>query len=185
MWRKCKIIITFVRFNIFLKKTAETCNKAVMRITHAMNGSTEGSILVSHIKLDVCSSLTLIHWMHANMAGLVKLREVFQKYYSISWCDESPVFKKKTKSSIHVFYTWWVSLKHKIICQQSLISVLIYREYVLRIPKVLLPSNNPKVLVPGRSSKSCRMASLWCCAMARHDSKSFLTIWLISFSCIL
>ena len=25
-----------------LRKTAESCNKAVMRITHAMNGSTEG-----------------------------------------------------------------------------------------------------------------------------------------------
>ena len=39
-----------------------------------MNGSTEGSILVSHIKLDVCSSLTLMHERYANMADLVKLR---------------------------------------------------------------------------------------------------------------
>ena len=44
-----------------------------MRITHAMNGSTEGSILVSHIKLDVCSSLTLMHERYANMTDLVKL----------------------------------------------------------------------------------------------------------------
>ena len=29
----------------------------VKRITHAMYGSTEGSILVSHIKLEICSSL--------------------------------------------------------------------------------------------------------------------------------
>ena len=72
---KCKIIITFVDFNIFSDKTAETCYKAVTRITHAMNGSTEGSIFVSHIKLDVCSSLTLIHERHANMADLVKLRK--------------------------------------------------------------------------------------------------------------
>ena len=45
-----------------------------MRITHAMNGSTEGSILVSHIKLDVCSLLTLMNERYANMADLVKLR---------------------------------------------------------------------------------------------------------------
>ena len=45
-----------------------------MRITHAMNGNTEGSIWVSHIYLDVCSSLTLMHERYANMADLVKLR---------------------------------------------------------------------------------------------------------------
>ena len=45
-----------------------------MRITHAMNGSTEGSILVSHIKLDVSSSLTLMHERYANMPDLVKLQ---------------------------------------------------------------------------------------------------------------
>ena len=32
-----------------LRKTSGSCNKAVMRITNAMNGSTEESILVSHI----------------------------------------------------------------------------------------------------------------------------------------
>ena len=31
-----KIIVTQVHSNIFLEKTAETCNKAVMRITHAV-----------------------------------------------------------------------------------------------------------------------------------------------------
>ena len=46
-----------------------------MRITHAVNRSTEGSILVSHIYLDVCSSLTLMHERHANMDDLVKLRK--------------------------------------------------------------------------------------------------------------
>ena len=46
-----------------------------MRITYAVNGSTEGSILVSHIYLDVCSSLTLMHERHANMDDLVKLRK--------------------------------------------------------------------------------------------------------------
>ena len=72
MCRKCKIIITFVHFNTFSEKTAETCNKAVMGITHAMNGSTEGSILVSHIfKLDIYSLLTLIHERQTNMADLV------------------------------------------------------------------------------------------------------------------
>ena len=46
MRRKCKIIRTFVHSNTFLeKKTAETCYKAVMRITHAMNGSTEGFLV--------------------------------------------------------------------------------------------------------------------------------------------
>ena len=39
------------------------------------NGSTEGSILVSHIILDVCSSLTLIHERHENMVDFVKLRK--------------------------------------------------------------------------------------------------------------
>ena len=62
-------------FNTFSDKTAETCNKVVTRITHAIHGSTEGSILVSHINLDVCSSLTLTHERHANMADLVKLRK--------------------------------------------------------------------------------------------------------------
>ena len=38
-------------------------------------GSTEGSILVSHIYFDVCSSLTLMHERHANMDDLVKLRK--------------------------------------------------------------------------------------------------------------
>ena len=35
---------------------------------------------------------------------------------------------------------------------------------------------------PGRSSESFRMAPLWCCAMARSDSKSFLTMCLIWYS---
>ena len=60
---------------LHIRKTADTCNKAVMCTTHAMNGSTEWSILVSHVKLDVCFSLTLIHERHANMANLVKLRQ--------------------------------------------------------------------------------------------------------------
>ena len=46
-----------------------------MHITHVMNRSTEGSILVSHIKLDVCFSLTSIHERYSNMANLVKLRK--------------------------------------------------------------------------------------------------------------
>ena len=46
-----------------------------MRITQVMNGSTEGSILVSHIKLDVCFSLTLIHEKHANMDDLFKVQK--------------------------------------------------------------------------------------------------------------
>ena len=46
-----------------------------MRITHAVNGSTEGSILVSYLYLDVCSSLTLMHEKHANMEDLVNLRK--------------------------------------------------------------------------------------------------------------
>ena len=58
-------------FEHILRKTAETCNRAVMRITHAMNGSTEGSIFVSHIILDADT----IHEMHANMVDLVKLRK--------------------------------------------------------------------------------------------------------------
>ena len=45
-----------------------------MRITLAMNVSTEGSILVSHIKLDVCSLMTLMHEGHANIVDPVKLR---------------------------------------------------------------------------------------------------------------
>ena len=63
-------------FQNILRKTAESCNKAVMHITHAMNESTEGSILVSHIKLDVCSSLILMHERYANMADLVNVSEV-------------------------------------------------------------------------------------------------------------
>ena len=46
-----------------------------MRITHAVNGSTEGSNLVSHIYLDVSSSLTLMHERYTNMDDLVKLRK--------------------------------------------------------------------------------------------------------------
>ena len=46
-----------------------------MHITHAVYGSTEGSILVSRIYLDVCSSLTLMHERQANMDDLVKLRK--------------------------------------------------------------------------------------------------------------
>ena len=46
-----------------------------MRITHAVNASTEGSILVSHIYVDVCSSLTFMHERHANMDDFVKLRK--------------------------------------------------------------------------------------------------------------
>ena len=46
-----------------------------MHITHAVNGSTEGSILFSHIYLDVCSSLTLMHERDANINDLVKLRK--------------------------------------------------------------------------------------------------------------
>ena len=56
-----------MHFNTFLEKSAETCYKAVMRITHAMNGSKEGSILVSHY-----FSLTLNKERHANMADLVE-----------------------------------------------------------------------------------------------------------------
>ena len=44
-----------MHFNTFLEKIADTYNKAVMRITHAMISRTERSILVVHIKLDVCS----------------------------------------------------------------------------------------------------------------------------------
>ena len=46
-----------------------------MRITHVMNGSKEGLILVSHIILVVCSPLTLIHERHANVTDPVKLRK--------------------------------------------------------------------------------------------------------------
>ena len=46
-----------------------------MRITQMMNGSTECSILVSHIKLNVCLLLTSINEKHANMADLVKLQK--------------------------------------------------------------------------------------------------------------
>ena len=62
-------------FEHIFRRTAETCNKANMRISHAMNGSTEGSILVSHIILDVCFSLTLINERHANRVDLVKLQK--------------------------------------------------------------------------------------------------------------
>ena len=72
-------MITFVHFNTLLENNAATYYKAVMRITHVMNGSTEGSILVSYMKLDVCSSLTLIHERHANMADLVKFQKTVLK----------------------------------------------------------------------------------------------------------
>ena len=58
---------------------SESCNKAVMRFTHAMNESTEGSILVSHIEVDGCSSFILMHERYANMADLVKLRMKFSE----------------------------------------------------------------------------------------------------------
>ena len=74
--------------------------------------------------------------------------------------DDSPVLKKKTQTFIHAFYTWCVFLKHNIQCQRSLISALIDRQYVLRIPKVLLTSNNPKVWGPGRRIESFRRAPL-------------------------
>ena len=74
MRRKCKMCIPFVHFkNTFLEKTTEPYNEAVTYIMHAMNGRTEGSILVSYIILDMCSSLSLTHDRHANMAHLVKL----------------------------------------------------------------------------------------------------------------
>ena len=46
-----------------------------MRITQAMYGSADGSILVSHIYLDICSSLALIHERYAHMVDLFKLRK--------------------------------------------------------------------------------------------------------------
>ena len=64
---------------LILRKTAETCNKAVMRITHAVNGSKEGYSLVSHIYLEVCSSLTLMHERHTNMDDPVKLRNMISE----------------------------------------------------------------------------------------------------------
>ena len=83
-----------------------------MRFTHAVNGSTEGSILVSHIYLDVCSSLTLIYERHANMDDLVKLRKNVSEVISCS--DDIPVFKKKLQTFIHAFSTWCVFQRHKI-----------------------------------------------------------------------
>ena len=57
-----------------------------MRITHAMNESPEGSILVSHIKLDVWSSKTLIHERQANMIDLVKvLKKVSEIIFNKLW----------------------------------------------------------------------------------------------------
>ena len=56
-----------------------------MRIIHAMDGSAEGSILVSHIKLDVCCSLAFMHERYENMADIVKLRiqiETYTKMYT-------------------------------------------------------------------------------------------------------
>ena len=46
-----------------------------MRIANAMIGLREVSIFVSHIKLDVHSSLTLIHERHANLVDHVILRK--------------------------------------------------------------------------------------------------------------
>ena len=102
-----------------------------------------------------------------------------QKLYSIFCGDDSPVFEKKTQTFIHEFYTWCVFPKHKIQCQQCLISALIDRQYILRIPKVLLTSNNPKLWGPGSRRESFRRALWWWCAMAGSDSKRFLTIYLI------
>ena len=47
---------------------------------------------------------------------------------------------------------------------------------VLRVSKVLLWSNISTIRGYGRSSESFRRAPWWCCAMARNESESFLTI---------
>ena len=100
------------------------------------------------------------HWLMKGMRIWLTLSNYerrFKKKNSISSCDDdSPVFKKKTQTFINAFYIWCVFPKHKIESQQSLISALIYRQCVLRIPKVLLTSNNPKVRRPGGSLESFR-----------------------------
>ena len=97
------------------QKTAETCKKAVMRITHAMNGSTEESILVSHIELNVCSSLTL---MHERQTNIVKLRKkVADVKYKRILC-----FIKRTIMAMTVTgmdKRTYVSLIHKAIMTTS------------------------------------------------------------------
>ena len=75
-------------------RTFDKYNKVFMRITHAMNGGKEESILVSHIQLDVCSSLILPLERQANLVDLVKLRKKVSQVISISYGDDSPAFKK-------------------------------------------------------------------------------------------
>ena len=109
---------------------------------------------------------------------LSNYERMFKKKYSISCDDDNFVFKKKNTKFYQCILHMVHYPKHKIQCQQSLISALINRQYILRIPKVLLTSNNPKVQRTGGSIESFRMAPLWCCAIARSDSKSFLIICL-------
>ena len=61
---------------------------------------------------------------------------------------------------MHAFYTWCVLLEHRIQYQQSRISALIGRQYVLRTPKVLLTSKHSEMREPGRGSTSFRRAPL-------------------------
>ena len=59
------------------------------------------------------------------MADLVKLGRKVSEVIFRSCGDDIPVFKKKAQSFIHAFYTRCVFQKHKIKCQQSIISALI------------------------------------------------------------
>ena len=57
--------------------------------------------MVSHIKLDVCSLLTLIHERHANIVDIVKEGYRSNIQYTVAMIHPC---KKKTKTFIHAFF---------------------------------------------------------------------------------
>ena len=63
-------------------------------------------MLVSHNKLEVCSSLAVLHERCAIMADLVKLRKKFLKKFSIKcgYCS-LPFSRKHTPLSMHSTHT--------------------------------------------------------------------------------
>ena len=114
-----------------------------MHITHAMNGKFYRGVNFGFIHLigrlffaDINSSKACEHGWSCQI-----MKEDFRSNIQ----SAVAMFKKEAHNFIHAFYTWCVFPKRKIQCQQTLISSQIHQQYILRIPKELLTSNNPKL----------------------------------------
>ena len=149
-----------------------------MRIRHAMNGITDWWISVSHIKLDACYSLTLIHERQKYGWPFQITKEGYRSNIQSSVVMITMRFCGKTHIFIHAFYAWCIFRSIKFNANKTLF---------------LHWSTNNTYYVYKRSSKnriiqrygashrteSFQKTPLWCCTMAQSDSLSFLTICLI------